>query len=165
MSPCYLTISRPTTLRAPPALACLDVDGQQWHLSLSDYRELIVDITGIDPTDGVEYHDLVTITARLEGYVESRKRADRTDTPSDSADRTWYERLGRVVRERLKQLLAWVRNDTDSTPANERFDTVEEPTYPPATVYQLSRVFRAAVKDERRDIEQRINPGSAALAD
>ncbi|ADB62583.1 hypothetical protein Htur_3721 [Haloterrigena turkmenica DSM 5511] len=153
--------------RTPPPVEGLDAEDGVWRLSLEPHRDLLVDITGVEPTDEFTRRELETVRARLEGYVEREKR-----TPDESAGRA-NEAAGDHARspvDRLRRLLALlvgrvplvgtVTADRDSS--DRRTDA--QRSYSPETAQQLARVFRAAIDDRQREIPEATGTVSVPAA-
>lgn len=145
--------------RTPPQLDGLEVDDGEWRLSLDAHRDLLLDLTGVDPDGVLALRDLVTIRARLEGYVERERRPAERTGGSDatraepSRDRASGAPLGflRGVLERLRAALS--RGGSDRSDGDEAADRrSDDPPYPVATVRKLAAVFRAAADARRREI-------------
>lgn len=152
-------VSCPADGRPAPAIDGVERDGQEWHVSPGSHQELLVDITGIEPSGNLELQDLATMTARLEGYVErerrrqtqSRQDTSRSTAPSpDDGALSWFV-------NRLNDFRRWLlpgSGRTRSEPDDSR--AVARPEYAVETVYHLSRVFRTATEARRREVEARI---------
>ena len=157
--------------RTPPQLDGLEVGDGEWRLSLEAHRDLLRDLTGIDPDEDLTLQELVTIRARLEGYVERTKRpaeaeaADGDERPTepernrkhereaDRASRNPLRALGRVL-ERLRAAVS--RGETSRSSADgsaaRNSESDGEPPYSAERARQLAAVFRAAAAARRRDI-------------
>ncbi|WP_126664110.1 hypothetical protein [Haloterrigena salifodinae] len=141
--------------RMPPPIEGLDGDEGKWRLSLEPHRDLLVDITGVEPTDELTRRELETVRARLEGYVEREKRTagesagrvneaegDRARSPANRLRRLLALLVGRVP------LVGTATADRDSSECR----TNPQQSYSPETVQQLAQVFRAAIDDRQREI-------------
>lgn len=151
MSSDELVAPCPPSVHREPPVSGLEREGDVWRLSLAVHRELVRDVTGVEPTDSLDLQDLTTIAARLEGFVEQRKREEVTATNA-TADvdppvgglsrlRTWLSTLVRTVLGRDHEESAGA-TPVDSMAAFESYST--------ETVWYLSQFFRAAA-DERYD--------------
>ncbi|QRV17109.1 hypothetical protein JMJ58_09675 [Haloterrigena salifodinae] len=149
--------------RMPPPIEGLDGDEGKWRLSLEPHRDLLVDITGVEPTDELTRRELETIRARLEGYVEREKR-----TAGESARRV-NEAEGDRARspvDRLRRLLALLVGCVPlvGTATADRDSSDAQQSYSPETVQQLAQVFRAAIDDRQREIPDATGTVSVTAA-
>lgn len=143
--------------RLPPQIEGLEGDEQRWRLSLETHRDLLCDVAGVEPTDELTLQELVTIRARLEGYVEREKRpAERAaERSTDRNQKGGRDREGSSNRllfrllERLCAVLSLVCRDQSTDATSQQSD---QPTYPVETVQGLAVVFRAAAVARRREI-------------
>lgn len=137
--------------RTPPQIEGLEVDEQQWRLSLETHCDLLRDVAGVEPTDELTLQELVTIRARLEGYVEREKRpAERAaDRSTDQGREGSSSGLLQWLRERLRALRSLVGRGQSTDGTAQQSD---EPTYSVETVQGLAAVFRAAAAARRREI-------------
>lgn len=164
--------------RTPPqfdeleGLEGFEVDDGEWRLSLDPHRELLVELTGVEPDGDLTLQELVTVRARLEGYVERAKRpADRAnDRPGDGdRERKRTRNRDRAAANPLWRLLEWVRavvsrggrNRSDEA-ADRRPD--DEIPYAADRVRALASVFRAAADARRRDVAPNAASASRSAA-
>lgn len=149
-----------TALRCPavspssPDVAGLAVVQGQWRLRVEQHCDLILDITGVDPTADLDLQKLATVTARLEGYVGTeRQRTEQSSQPTQQARSPESETT--TLRSRLANLLALVFPDWfDATTTSENTSHREyeiKKQYDIDRVYQLSRFFRAMVRANKTD--------------
>ena len=153
--------------RMPPPVEGLDGDEGEWRLSLEPHRDLLVDITGVEPTDELTRRELETIRARLEGYVEREKRtsgelAGRANEAEGTRNRSPADRLRRFLAPLIDRvpLVGTATADRDSS---ERRSDAQQ-SYSPETVQQLAQVFRAAIDDRQRELPDATGTVSVTAA-
>jgi hypothetical protein len=135
-------------------VAGLAVVQGHWRLTVEQHCDLILDITGVDPTADLDLQKLATVTARLEGYVgterqqaaQSNQRTRQIGSPEPKTT---------TLRSRLANLLAlvlpgWFGATTTPETLSHREYEVEK-QYDVDRVYQLSRFFRAMVRANKTD--------------
>lgn len=144
----------PAVSPSPPDVAGLAVVQGQWRLTVEQHCDLILDITGVDPTADLDLQKLATVTARLEGYVgterqqtaQSNQRTQQVGSPEPKTV---------TLRSRFTNLLALVFPgwfDATTTPEKLSHREYEiEKQYDVDQVYQLSRFFRAMVRADKTD--------------
>lgn len=134
--------------QTPPPVEGLDVDDGRCRLALEPHRDLLVDITGIEPTGELTLQELVTMRARLEGYIERKEqvadgRADEQRAVQDNSPATSFRRLISLLLD-LVPLVG-------TTETSEQ-QTDERRPYSVETVQQLAQVFRAAADARRNEV-------------
>jgi hypothetical protein len=60
--------------REPPSLPGFEQYEGTWQLRVDYYRKFILEVTGVELTDGVSDSELKTIQSRLEGCLETFER-------------------------------------------------------------------------------------------
>jgi len=150
----------PALNRLPPEIEGIAVVNGEWRLAVASHRGLLTDLTGIDPTGDLDLQALATMTARLEGYVNSKKQARgsagvRTESRAEGD--------GGGILSWLRSLLTTCLPDSlvdVSGPTPEPQVTANR--YDVDRVYQLSRFFRAKLEAHRdgitRETERRPEP-------
>ncbi|AEH36114.1 hypothetical protein [Halopiger xanaduensis] len=140
--------------RTPPqfdGLEGFEVDDEEWRLSLDAHRDLLVELTGVEPDGDLMLQELVTIRARLEGYIErtSRPAKGAVEGPVDE-DRDRSQ--GRVKRflEWLRTAIAWIGRDRFDEGTARKDD--EGASYSDERIRHLAAAFRAAADARRREI-------------
>lgn len=155
---------RVTEDRVPPEIGDLDglaVDDEEWRLSLEAHRDLLVELTGVEPDGDLTLQELVTIRARLEGYVERTSRsaeraiAEATDSDTDQVETRARNRNRDRSLWGVGRFLEWLRTVVGSVGGARPDETTasddEASQYPEETVRALAAVFRAAADAERRE--------------
>lgn len=153
--------------RMPPPVEGLDGEDGQWRLSLEPHRDLLVDITGVDPTGELTLRELETIRARLEGYVECEKRtsgvpAGATTEADATRDRSPADRLRRLL-SLLVDRVPLVGTASDDRDSSERRPDARQ-SYSVDRVQRLARAFRAAIDARQREIPDATGTVSGATA-
>lgn len=154
--------------RTPPPIEGLDAEDGEWRLSLEAHRDLLVDVTGVEPTDDLPLRDVETMRARLEGYVEREKRArpsDETAAPAtEERTATPFQRLVSLLADLLPRVGA--RADANARAPGERRSEARR-SYSVERIRRLAAVFRLAIETRRREIPSASaspSDGTAAVA-
>ncbi|RKD93669.1 hypothetical protein [Halopiger aswanensis] len=143
---------RVSDARTPPQVADLEgfeVGDGEWRLSLDAHRDLLVDLTGVEPDGDLGLQDLVTIRARLEGYIERTSRPAKgaaAETVDEDRNRSagWIERVLEWLRAAIVR--------TGGERADEGRKDDGEVHYSEERVRCLAAIFRAAADARRREI-------------
>jgi hypothetical protein len=150
----------PPSVHREPPVPGLERVGDSWRLTVDRHRALIRDVTGVDPVGSLTLQGLTTIAARLEGFVEQRKRREtRTEqTTPTAADQSATGPVGRLwlwLRTLIRTTLGEAGADGSATA--DRFDS-----YATETVWHLSQFFRAAADEEYEQVS--VDTAAAATA-
>ncbi|NUB90039.1 hypothetical protein HTZ84_17820 [Haloterrigena sp. SYSU A558-1] len=138
--------------RMPPPVEGHDAEDDVWRLSLEHHRDLLLDITGVDPTGELTLRELETIRARLEGYVEREKRASAgiADSTAREERARGPSPLRRLVG-RLLDVIPSVGTRLRGSKASER-PAGSQRSYSVSRVQRLAEVFRIAIDARRAEI-------------
>jgi hypothetical protein len=140
------TLSCPAHGRSPPPIDGVDRVGDEWHLSVDVYSDMVAGITGVEPSSDLDLQALATITARLEGYVErERRQSANTQQSNEDEPASILSRVWRFLIDAIPFL--------DSTPETAQHPSTN-PDYCVETVAHLARVFRAVSDARRAEIDK-----------
>jgi hypothetical protein len=164
---------RSRTLKCPadgggvPAIEGAEAVDGEWRLSVAAHEDLLREITGVNPREELDLQSLATITARLEGYVERKRRETppSVSTGDAASDETATESGGTDLLTRLRRWLSSVWSLTGSRSRDS--DPDRQPslgTYDVERVYELSRFFRSALAARRAALEVEQPTGTTATA-
>lgn len=161
------TLTCPANSGRVPAVEGIEAVDGEWRLAVAAHGDLIRMIAGVDPCGELDLQELATITARLEGYVERKRRVTppSVSTAGASGDETATESAGTDLLTRLRRWLSSVWNRAGSHPQDS--DPGQETTvkqYDVERVYELSRFFRAALDAKRTAVEAEQPTGTTAAA-